>query len=112
LVVRKGARNFLFDRIFDGWRQRAEVSTDSWVLGLRSADGEALLEVDATNRPMVCLGYDNPNRQRSYCFNSKLAAVKLTVRPSDGASFTCHSAHGGALELLRREPHPRFPNVI
>ena len=52
---------------------------------------------------MVCLGYDNPDGERSYCFNSKLAEVTLEVRPADGASFTCTSAHGGALEFLRRQ---------
>ena len=115
LVVRKGGRTFAFDALFDAWRQKASVSADSWVLSLRGADGEATLEMDASDRatkPMVCLGYDNPNGERSYCFNSKLAAVKLVVRPSDGASFTLKSAHGGALELLRREPDPRFPDVV
>jgi hypothetical protein len=112
LVVRKGGRVFRFDALFDAWRQRAEVSADRWSLALRGVDGEATLEMDATKRPMVCLGYDNPNGERSYCFNSKLAAVTLTVRPSDGATFTCKSAHGGALEFLRREPDPRFPHVV
>ena len=115
MIVRKGGRTFRFDAIFDAWRQRAEVSADRWFLALRGSDGEAILEMDTSHRttqPMVCLGYDNPNGERSYCFNSKLAAVKLTVRPSDGASFTCTSAHGGALEFLRREPDPRFSNVV
>lgn len=115
MVVRKGGRVFRFDAIFDAWRQRAEVSADRWSLALRGADGEATLEMDASNRrtqPMVCLGYDNPNGARSYCFNSKLAAVTLVVRPSDSHSFTCKSEHGGALEFLRREPDPRFPHVV
>ena len=112
LVVRKGARTYRFDTLIDVWRQRAEVATDRWSLGLRSSDGEVSLEMDASQRPMVCLGYDNPNDRRSYCFNSKLAAVKLTVRPSDGASFTLTRTHGGALEFLRREADPRFPNVV
>ena len=112
MVVRKAGRTFRFDTIFDAWRQRAEVSADRWSVTLRGTDGEATLELDATKRPMVCLGYDNPNGERSYCFNSKLAAVTLTVLPSDGAMFTCHSAHGGALEFLRREPDPGFPHVV
>jgi hypothetical protein len=79
---------------------------------LRSGDGEAELSMDASVRPMVCLGYRNPNGEPSYCFNSKLAKVTLTVRPMDDASFTCASEHGGALEFLRREPDPRFPHVV
>lgn len=112
LVVRRGARTYRFDRIFDPWRQRAEVSQNKWVLGLRSADGEVTMVMDASQRPMVCLGYDNPDGHRSYCINSKLAEVTVKLRPSDGASFTIHSPHGGALEFLRREPDPRFTEVV
>ena len=112
LVVRRGARSYRFDRIFDGWRQRATVDDDRWTLSLRSDDGDVTLAMDARNQPMVCLGYDNPNGERSYCFNSKLAAVEATVRPSDGASFTLKSAHGGALEFLRRQADPRFTRVV
>lgn len=112
LVVHRGARTFRFDTIFDGWRQRATVDDDRWTLALRSDDGEAVLSMDAKRQPMVCLGYDNPDGERTYCFNSKLAATELTVRPSDGASFTLSSKHGGALEFLRRQPDPRFGRVV
>jgi hypothetical protein len=111
LVVRRGGRTFRFDTLFDGWRQQAAVSADHWRVALRGGDGDVTLEMNAAGRPMVCLGYDNPDGARSYCFNSKLAEVTLTVRPRDAASFTCRSAHGGALELLRREPDPRFTVV-
>lgn len=112
MVVRRGARAFRFDTIFDAWRQRADVGPDTWALTLRNGASEATLAMDASGRPMVCLGYGNPDGQPSYCFNSKLAKVTLTVRPADDASFTCVSEHGGALELLRRDPDPRFPHVV
>jgi len=112
LVVQRGARTYQFNRLFDGWRQHATVERDRWALTLRGDAGEASLSMDASRQPMVCLGYDNPNGEHSYCFNSKLAAVELTVRPSDGASFTLTSAHGGALEFLRRQPDPRFARVV
>lgn len=112
LVVQKGARTFRFNRIFDAWRQQATVDNDRWTLAVRGDDGEATLSMDASKQPMVCLGYDNPDGEHSYCFNSKLAAVEVTVRPSDGASFTLKSAHGGALEFLRRQPDPRFSRVV
>jgi hypothetical protein len=112
LVVRRGAREFRFDQVFDYWRQSATVEKDRWELSLRSRDGEATLRMDASGKPMVCLGYANPDGALAYCFNSKLAEVSLTVRPSDGATFRCHSAHGGALEFLRREPDPRFGRVV
>ncbi len=112
LVVRRGARSFRFDTLFDVWRQKVRLERDAWQLRLLGPGGEAELLMDAERQPMVCLGYDNPDGQRSYCFNSKLARVKLTVRPKDDASFTCESAHGGALEFLRHEPDARFPHVV
>jgi hypothetical protein len=112
LVVRRGARTWRFDTLFDAWRQEASVTAELWTLRLRSGDGEAELAMDAAGRPMVCLGYWNPDGALSYCFNSKLAKVRLTVRPIDGAAFSLESPHGGALEFLRREADPRFPHVV
>lgn len=111
MVVRRGGEEYRFDRIFDFFRQEAHVSRDRWTLRLASADGEARLRMDAGTRPMVCLGYGNPNGKMSYCFNSKLADVLLEVKPARGAPFTCRSPHGGALEFLRREPDPGMPVV-
>lgn len=112
LVVRRGGRDWRFDRIFDPWRQEQHVETDRWELRLRSDDGEAHLVMDSRDRAQACLGYRNPDGALSYCFNSKLAAVTLEVHPSDGARFTLRSDHGGALEFLRREPDPRFTRVV
>ncbi len=112
LVVRRGARTYRFDRLFDAWRQRAAHDGQRWSLSLLGPDGDAELTMSAEGRPMVCLGYDNPDAQRSYCLNSKLAHTTLTVRPADGASFTCVSEHGGALEFLSRTADPRFPHPV
>jgi len=112
LVVRRGEEALRFDRLFDLWRQQAEVGADRWSLVMQGADGEARLEMDAAERPMACLGYRNPDGRASYCFNSKLASVRLRVQPRRGAAFACESAHGGALEFLRHAPDPRFPHVV
>jgi hypothetical protein len=112
LVVRRGERAFRFDRLFDLWRQRASIARDRWTLRMTGHDGEARLDMDASGRPIACLGYRNPDGQLSYCFNSKLAHVRLQVQPTAGAAFECTSEHGGALELLRRERDPRFTDVV
>jgi len=105
-VVRRGAREYRFDRIFDFWRQEAHVSTTRWTLRLGGPDGELRLRMDATSQPFACLGYESPDHTLAYCFNSKLAEVLLEVRPRGESSFSRTSKHGGALELLRREPEP------
>ncbi len=111
LVVRRGARTYRFDRLFDPWRQVARLDDSRWEVVLRSADGEARLVMDSGDRPQACLGYRNPDGELRYCFNSKLAKTWLAVCPSDGARFVCESDHGGALEFLRGQPDARFPVV-
>ncbi len=106
LLVRRGEEELRFDRLLDFWRQRSEVGGERWTLALRGPDGEARLRMEAAGRPTACLGYRNPDGRLSYCFNSKLAEVRLQLQPRRGGAFELYSEHGGALELLRREPGP------
>jgi hypothetical protein len=106
LVVRRGAETLRFDRLFDAWRQEAAVGERSWRVSLRGPAGRATLEMDAAGRPMVCLGYANPDGALAYCTNSKLARTRLVVEPARGDRFTLESPHGGALEILRRDRPP------
>jgi hypothetical protein len=112
LIVRSGVRTFRFDSIVDLWRQEAEIGEAHWNLKMRGADGVAELKMNAGGRPMVCLGYQNPDGRMSYCFNSKLAATHLRISPRSGAPFERYSPHGGALEFLRGAPDARFVEVI
>ncbi len=112
LVVHRAGRTFRFDRLFDTWRQQATFDGTTWSVALLGADAEASLTMSAQGRPQVCLGYDDPDGHRSFCINTKLARVELTVRPTDGASFTCVSEHSGALEFLSRAADPRFAHVV
>jgi hypothetical protein len=112
MVVRKGSTTYRFDRIFDFWRQQATLDRRRWTLHLEGPDGKASLTMDAGDQPLACLGYRNPDGHLSYCFNTKLARVWLQVSPTNGASFSLESAHGGALEFLRHEPDSLCPEVI
>jgi len=112
LVVRYGEATYTFTRLLDFWRQDAETASWRWRARLLGPDGEAEVFMNAEQRPMVCLGYVNPDGAVRYCFNSKLAHTRVHLRPRDGAPFELESAHGGALELLRQRQHPDFANVI
>jgi hypothetical protein len=112
LVVRRGTQTYRFDRAFDFWRQQASLEDFRWTLDLSGEAGSVHLEMDAGDRPMVCLGYRNPDGRTSYCFNSKLAKALLRVEPRGEAGFECRSETGAALEFLRNEPDRRFPDVI
>ena len=100
-VVRRGKDQWRFDVLFDFWDQQASITPGRWTLGLTSAAGSLTLEMDSTAVPTVTLDYENPDGRIAKCHNSKLAAVTLTVTPRNGEPFTCRSAHGGALEILR-----------
>lgn len=112
LVVRRGNDEYRFDRVFDFWRQEALIEDRRWRLHLRGAAGEATLELDATDRPMACLGYRNPDGRLSYCLNSKLARAHLEVKPARGDAFSLQSEHGGALEFLRAAPDAALTEVV
>ena len=65
-----------------------------WTLEMRGRGARAHLEMTGSPESMVCLGYDNPARARSYCLNSKTARVRIDVEPADGPAFTLTSEHG------------------
>lgn len=112
LAVRRGGREYRFDRVVDLWRQRAVLDFPRWSLRMSGADGEAALEMCGRTSSMVCLTYQNPARPASYCLNSKTAQVVLTVRPRHGRPFTLSSEHGGALEFLMPEPDEDVQPVV
>ncbi|TVR02959.1 MAG: hypothetical protein EA398_06415 [Deltaproteobacteria bacterium] len=105
LGVRHDGRTYRFDTLVDLWRQDGDIAFPNWTLRIRGADGEALLAMRANPTRMVCLGYDNPDRSRRFCHNSKTAAVTLRVQPVRGHGFELASTDGGALEFLLPDAH-------
>ncbi|MDZ7577681.1 MAG: hypothetical protein U0904_05845, partial [Candidatus Nanopelagicales bacterium] len=89
LTVRRNGKEFRFDRLVDLWRQTPKLAFPKWQLRMRGRDGQALLTMIANPARMVCLGYDNPNGQRSYCLNSKTSEVTLNVKPANDDEFEC-----------------------
>jgi hypothetical protein len=112
MIVRRGDREYRFDRLVDVWNQQATVDDYTWHMQLSSADGDASLMMRARPEQMVCLGYHNPDGRLSYCLNSKLAKVQLRVNPVNEDGFECVSEHGGALELLQNQPDLNFSRVV
>jgi hypothetical protein len=112
MVVRRGDTELRFDGIIDRWRQRPGLAFPRYKLTMRGRDGSAHVEVTGDPAAMVCLGYDNPARPRSYCLNSKTAAVRLRVEPRGGPAYELTSPHGGALEFLGPTPEPRVQPVV
>lgn len=108
MVIRRGAQQWRFDHLIDLWRQRSEVGDLSWTLRMRGLDGEAMLSMLARPHEVICLGYENPDGEMTYCLNSKLATVVLRVNPRNEDAFECRSEHGGALEFQQRHADPRF----
>ena len=112
LVVRRGGEEYRFDRLIELWRQRPRIDFPQWTLAMKGAAGVAVLEMTGDPAAMVCLGYDNPARARSYCLNSKTARVRLRVTPRRGWAFELNSEHRGALEFLRPDEVPEVQPVV
>ncbi|NOY26182.1 MAG: hypothetical protein GXP62_09955 [Oligoflexia bacterium] len=106
MTIRRGKSRYSFDRILDLWRQKTDIDFPCWSLRMRGPGGDAQLSMRAHPDRMVCLPYENPSGQISYCLNSKLASVSLRVNPVDEDGFVCESQHGGALEFLQPQPAP------
>ncbi len=109
LIVRRGEREWRFDKLVDLWRQDSRIDDLGWVLRIRGGDGEALLTLRAQQSDIVCLSYPNPDGEQACCLNSKLASAQLRVNPTNDEGFTCTTEHGAALEFQRRDFDPRFP---
>ncbi|HBP19162.1 MAG TPA: hypothetical protein DEA08_15415 [Planctomycetes bacterium] len=111
LVVRRGEREYRFDRIVDRWNHRVELSDLRWSARFRGPAGSARITLSARPDQVVCLGYHNPDGSLAHCLNSKLARAELAVNPVNEDAFTCVSEHGAALELLSLRPDPRYEVV-
>ena len=112
MVVRHGDQEYRFDRIIDLWRQKPRLEFPAWHLEMRGSQGTAALGMTGSPSRMVCLAYQNPRRETSYCLNSKTSPVSLAVAPRKGPAFQLSSPHGGALEFLRPEQSPDVQPVV
>ncbi len=111
-VVRHGESEARFDRLLDLWNQHAEVGELAWTLRMRAAAGTLALRMESLPERTVCLGYANPDGRLSYCVNSKLARVELTLNPCNDDGLRCEHRCGGALELLTDRTPGRFERVV
>lgn len=112
LVVRMREREFRFDRF---WRLRGQRGVigdgGSWNLEMSGKQGRVKLWMQAPPARSVCLGYENPDGTRQYCFNSKTARARLWLQPK-GEPVIKRSSDTAALEFLSSEPDERYGPVI
>jgi hypothetical protein len=112
LTVRRGDKEYRFDKLVDLWRQKPSIDFPTWSLTMSGGSGRAQLTMTSDPAQMVCLGYDNPNDVRRFCLNSKTAMVSLRVDPVNEDGFELTSEHGGALEFLQQEEHAAVQPVV
>jgi hypothetical protein len=112
MVVRRGNREYRFDRFLRIWNLTSSRDDLQWTATYTGPDGDAMVTMTASAEEMVCLGYYNPDGELSYCLNSKLAHARLRVNPVNEPGFECVSEHGGALEFLQGTPDARIPGPV
>jgi hypothetical protein len=112
LVVRFKEREFRFDRLWRLRDQRGVLGGNgSWNLDMVGNQGRAKLWMHAPAKRSVCLGYENPDGQRLFCFNSKTARAHLWLKPNGEPPIERRSATA-ALEFLSPVPDKEYGPVI
>jgi len=112
LVVRFEKREFRFDRVWNLRNQRGTLGENgTWNLDMVGPHGRAKLWMHASPEQSVCLGYENPDGQRLYCFNSKTARAHLWLEPHGEPALERRSGTA-ALEFLSPDPDASYGPVI
>ena len=79
MVIRTQDEEFRFDRLVDRWNHRVEQKPGTYEIQLKKGRVRASLSVKAQIESAVCLGYDDPDGMKHFCWNSKLASSTLTI---------------------------------
>lgn len=95
-------------------RAQAEVEVGArytWSFSLAGEAGSLTGELEAPRENLVGLYYVNPNGEMTYCLNSKIARLRLSLRPYSGGEIALTS-EAAALEIGTRDPHHGVTMVL
>jgi hypothetical protein len=103
LIVRIGGETHYLSGMRRLFLNRASMTFRRWRFSgsgpTLSVRGEAWAETD----DMVGLHYENPDGAMTYCLNSKLASLRLSITPRGGLPLVL-SSRAAALEIGTRDP--------
>lgn len=104
VVVRRGGSDLAFNGLKAITTRKVSVAFPRWWVAAEAADRSVELAMEGDPATFVGLRYLHPDGGLSYCYNTKFAHVRLTVRGPEGVVTA--RAHLGELELLTPEPVP------
>ena len=107
-VGRRGDRELAWNRLGGWWSRRSRVRFPCWDLELESEGRSLSSRWRADPADLAGLRYFHPDGRVSYCYNTKYAALDVTIRDRDGATLRATS-HAAELEFLYPEPLPGLP---
>ncbi|MEB2313428.1 MAG: hypothetical protein OZ921_17335 [Sorangiineae bacterium] len=102
-VWHRGTR-YEFNRPRELVRSRGRIGARSYRFEVESALARASGELHADTRDFVGLYYENPNREMTYCLNSKIASGTLRLEPRGRPALEL-TTRAGALELGTKDEH-------
>ena len=98
--LRLGRKEYRFDSLLRAFRSAGSFAPFSWSFSV--SNGRDLLEGEfsAAQEAFVALPYGNPSGGTKICLNSKIASVKLRLKPAGGDWVELNTESRGAFELL------------
>jgi hypothetical protein len=98
--LRVGGKEYRFDSLLRAFRSAGSFAPFSWSFSV--SNGRDLLEGEfsADQEAFVALPYGNPSGGTKICLNSKIAEVKLRLKPAGEDWVEFYSGCRGAFELL------------
>ncbi|MDI7268234.1 MAG: tocopherol cyclase family protein, partial [Myxococcota bacterium] len=103
-VVRAGGATYDFRGPRALFSRAVRVTPTSW--SFSAGCGDRAIRVSASCRPeeMAGLHYPNPDGEMTYCLNTKIGDLDVTIRDRSGVVLALECRGAGALEVATKDP--------
>lgn len=110
-VLQLGDQTFRFDGLRSLLSRGHEIGNDFWNFDLREGGYRLTGAASSDPKAMAGLHYGNPDQTTTYCLNSKLALLNLTLsRP--GQPDLQLTSNAAALEIGTKDPRHGVPMLL
>ncbi|HUT52371.1 MAG TPA: tocopherol cyclase family protein [bacterium] len=103
-------RDYLFNSVARLFTNRSRWELGRWSFAAKNRELRIAGEVSCNYKDMVAVTYTDPDGEKLWCNNSKVAAIRLTLFGPDGSRRgELTSDRGSAAEFVDRRTYPEVP---
>ncbi len=108
--LRHGGRDYYFNRPAQWLTNASRWDLGHWTFHLTSNELDAVGAIVCRDDEMVAVTYTDPDGEKLWCNNSKVASLRLTLLDKSGRQLAeLTSDHGCAAEFVDRRTYPQVP---